>query len=214
MSAPTGDRAASLGHLAGNRYFDRNLEIEAVKVLPGQYFVSSDDLLIVTMLGSCVAACIRDRDSGIGGLNHFMLAPAQAAAGGAGSAALFGSDAMESLIAHLLRVGARGERLEAKVFGGAITTQEAAGSAVGERNAAFVQEYLEGRGIAVVARDLLGSHPRKVYYFPRSGRVLVRKILRLRNDTLARREREYLQSIAGFPTSGTAGVGSAGVDRV
>ncbi|MEK7042824.1 hypothetical protein OSI75_27115, partial [Mycobacterium ulcerans] len=60
-------------NLATNRYFDRKFGLEAAKILPGEYFVASDDALLVTVLGSCVAACIRDCDSGIGGMNHFML---------------------------------------------------------------------------------------------------------------------------------------------
>ncbi len=60
-------------HLATQRYFDREFDRAAVKVLPGEYYVSADDEAIVTVLGSCVAACIRDVRLGVGGLNHFML---------------------------------------------------------------------------------------------------------------------------------------------
>ena len=87
-------------HLAGNRYYDRHFDIEAVKVLPGEYFVTTTDMVLVTVLGSCVSACIRDREKGIGGLNHFMLADGANSLGSA--SARYGGYAMEVLINHLL----------------------------------------------------------------------------------------------------------------
>jgi chemotaxis protein CheD len=202
MSAPiaTDREPVPTEHVAGNRYFDRNLEIEAVKVLPGEYFVTSSDMLIVAVLGSCVAACIRDRDQGIGGMNHFMLADAVDIAQ-TGPSVLYGHYALDMLITNLLKMGAERERLEAKVFGGAAVTGNLADSTAGARNAGFVQDYLRVKGIPVLAHDLLGAHPRKLYYFPHSGRVLVRKILRLHNDTLAHREEEYARSVMGCPVS-------------
>ena len=91
MNAPTGSATPREGHemsdsdfgsaehLANNRYFDRQFDVEAVKVLPGEYFVTTSDMMLVTVLGSCVSACIRDRDKGLGGMNHFMLADAATA---------------------------------------------------------------------------------------------------------------------------------------
>ena len=105
--------------LATNRYFDRKFGLEAAKILPGEYFVSSKEALLVTVLGSCVAACIRDADSGIGGMNHFML-PDDGGRNRMGMSARYGTYAMEVLINHLLKLGARRNRLEAKVFGGGV----------------------------------------------------------------------------------------------
>lgn len=188
-------------HLAGNRYFDRKFESEAVKVLPGEYFVTSTNVLMVTVLGSCVSACIRDREKGIGGMNHFMLA--DSGEGGAMSAsARYGTYAMEILINHLLKVGARKERLEAKVFGGGRVMATLTSSQVGERNARFVKEFLKTEGIAVAAEDLLDIHPRKVYFFPHNGRVLVKKLMRMHNDTLIRREKEYAARLTEVPVAG------------
>ena len=87
-------------HLAGNRYFDRHFETEAVKVLPGEYFVTTTDMVLVTVLGSCVSACIRDRERRIGGMNHFMLADGANTSDIASASARYGSYAMEVLIAH------------------------------------------------------------------------------------------------------------------
>jgi len=188
-------------HLANNRYFDRHFESEAVKVLPGEYFVTTTDMVLVTVLGSCVSACIRDREKGIGGMNHFMLADS-GEVGTVSASARYGTYAMEILINHLLKLGAWRSNLEAKVFGGSRVMASLTSSQVGERNARFVLEFLKTEGIPVVARDLLDIHPRKVYFFPASGRVLVKKLVRLHNDTLMRREREYAARLTEAPMAG------------
>jgi chemotaxis protein CheD len=198
----SGTELGFVEHLAGNRYFDRKFESEAVKVLPGEYFVTSTNVLMVTVLGSCVSACIRDRDKGIGGMNHFMLADGGDAGGAVSSSARYGTYAMEILINHLLKLGARRDRLEAKVFGGGRVMEKLTSSMVGERNSKFVKDFLKTEGIAVAAEDLLDVYPRKVYFFPQNGRVLVKKLIRLHNDTLIRREKEYAARLTEAPVSG------------
>lgn len=188
-------------HLASNRYFDRHFDTEAAKILPGEYFVSSQGMLLVTVLGSCVAACIRDTDSGVGGMNHFML-PDDGGRDTVGTSARYGTYAMEVLINHLLKLGARRQRLEAKVFGGGAVLASLSSSNVGVRNAEFVLDYLKTEKIPVVAKDLLDSYPRKVYYFPESGRVLVKKLHRVHNDTLFNRESDYKARLSQSPLAG------------
>lgn len=188
-------------HLATNRYFDRKFGLEAAKILPGEYFVSNHDLLLVTVLGSCVAACVRDPDSGIGGMNHFML-PDDGGRDAVGMSARYGTYAMEVLINHLLKLGARRNRLEAKVFGGGAVMASLASSNVGARNAEFVLNFLKTEKIPVVAKDLLDSYPRKVYYFPFSGRVLVKKLHRVHNNTLFSREIDYKARLSGSSMGG------------
>jgi len=188
-------------HLAGNRYFDRKFESEAVKVLPGEYFVTSTNMLMVTVLGSCVSACIRDREKGIGGMNHFMLADG-GDAGTVSSSARYGTYAMEILINHLLKLGARKSNLEAKVFGGGRVMATLTSSQVGDRNAKFVHQFLKTEGIGIVAEDLLDVYPRKVYFFPQTGKVLVKKLIRMHNDTLIRREKEYAARLTEAPVAG------------
>ncbi|MGV3655876.1 MAG: chemoreceptor glutamine deamidase CheD [Noviherbaspirillum sp.] len=174
-----------------NLYYDRTFDREAVKILPGEYFITSKDMVIVTVLGSCVAACIRDRATGLGGMNHFML-PHGADAGTPAAASMrYGAYAMEVLVSKLLQAGARRENLEAKVFGGGNVLSGITALNVGERNARFVIDYLKRENIRILAEDLNESYPRKVYFFPRSGKVLIRKLSRMNNDTLAVREREY-----------------------
>lgn len=187
--------------LAANRYFDRKFGLEAAKILPGEYFVSSQEALLVTVLGSCVAACIRDADSGIGGMNHFML-PDDGGRNPLGMSTRYGTYAMEVLINHLLKLGARRNRLEAKVFGGGAVLASLASSNVGTKNAEFVLDFLKMENIPVVAKDLLDSYPRKVYYFPHSGRVLVKKLHRVHNETLFSRENDYKVRLTGSTIEG------------
>ncbi|MEW6167672.1 MAG: chemoreceptor glutamine deamidase CheD [Pseudomonadota bacterium] len=156
------------------RYFDRQLDCEVVKVMPGEYELGDAGTTLVTLLGSCVAACIRDPRTGIGGMNHFMLPEDER--GTVSTNARYGAYAMEVLINELLKRGAQRRRLEAKVFGGGNVMRGFTSAPVGERNAAFVLEYLAREDIAVAARDLNGTSARKVAYFVGSGRVLVRHL--------------------------------------
>lgn len=188
-------------HLAENRYYDRHFQIDAAKILPGEYFVTDSGMLLVTVLGSCVAACIRDTDSGLGGMNHFML-PDDGGRETVGTSARYGTYAMEILINHLMKMGARRNRLEAKVFGGGAVLESLSSSNVGVRNAEFVLDYLKTEKIPVVAKDLLDSYPRKVYYFPETGRVLVKKLHRVHNETLFSRERNYKDRLTGAEVAG------------
>ncbi len=190
-------------HIATNVYYDRTFDCEAAKILPGEYYFTHKDMLIVTVLGSCVSACIRDRVSGLGGMNHFMLPDGGADANSPVSAsARYGTYAMEILINSLLKSGARRDNLEAKVFGGGAVLKGFTAMNVGERNAAFVQSFLRNERIRVVAEDLNDIYPRKVYFFPRTGKVLVKKLMQSHNDTLAKREIEYASRLKKQPVAG------------
>lgn len=187
-------------HVAPNRYYDSHFERDAVKILPGEYFATTSDTLIVTVLGSCVSACIRDRQSGIAGMNHFLLPN-----DGSGQdnllseSARYGAYAMEILINHLIKLGARRDYLEAKVFGGGNVLKGFSAINVGERNAEFVMDYLALERIPVVAQDLLDIYPRKVYFFPDTGQVLIRKLKSLHNNTIMDRESAYRMQLRNKP---------------
>jgi len=141
-------------------YHDRSFDIKAIKLLPGDYYASSDNIMIVTVLGSCVAACIRDKHTGIGGMNHFMLPEGANGPGVWGSSsARYGAYAMEMLINHVLKLGAKRNQLEAKLFGGGAVVKHLKSSNVGEKNAKFSLDYLETEGIPVVSSDLLDIYP-------------------------------------------------------
>ena len=191
-----------LEQFATNVYYDRTFDCQAAKILPGEYDYTNNDMLIVTVLGSCVSACIRDRVTGLGGMNHFMLPDGGEPNSPVSASARYGTYAMEVLINDLLKAGAKRENLEAKVFGGGAVLKGFTAINVGERNAAFVLNFLKVEKIRVVAEDLNDIHPRKVYYFPRTGKVLVKKLMQTHNDTLVKREIEYASRLKKEPVSG------------
>lgn len=180
-------------HFATNIYFDPIFQCDAAKLLPGEYYYTDKNMLIVTVLGSCVSACIRDKITGIGGMNHFMLPDVGVSDvnNPVSPSMRYGTYAMETLIDDLLKAGAKRQNLEAKVFGGGNVLKGFSQMNVGERNAKFVRHYLRTQHMPVIAEDLNDIYPRKVYFFPKTGKVLVRKIKELRNDTLVVREIEY-----------------------
>ena len=179
-------------YLATNVYYDRTFDRDAAKILPGEYYFTTKDMMIVTVLGSCVSACLRDRVNGVGGMNHFMLPDGGGESDSPVSVSMrYGTYAMEILINELLKAGARRENLEAKVFGGGNVLRGFNAINVGERNADFVRNYLRAESIRVIAEDLNDIHPRKVYFFPRTGKVLVKKLKSLNNNTLVNREQDY-----------------------
>ena len=167
-------------------YCDHHFQYDAVKVLPGEYFVSSEELIIMTVLGSCISACIWDGKVRAGGMNHFML-PDGDSTDGFGR---YGSYAMELLINEMLKKGARRESMQAKVFGGAQVMAGFTTMNVGERNTKFVLDYLATERIPVVSQDVLDIHPRKVCFFPSSGKALVKRLAHSHPETLAVEERK------------------------
>lgn len=190
-------------HFATNIYYDRTFDCDAAKILPGEFYFTGKDMLIVTVLGSCVSACIRDRVTGVGGMNHFMLPDGGENSDNPVSASMrYGTYAMEVLINELLKAGAKRENLEAKVFGGGNVLRGFTAINVGERNAKFVLDYLRTERMRVIAEDLNDIFPRKVYFFPRTGKVLVKKLKVEHNDTLKKREIDYASRLKKVPVGG------------
>ena len=166
-------------------FADHHFQYDAVKVLPGEYFVSSEDIVIMTVLGSGIAACIWDGRARVGGMNHFMLPDGDAGEG----SGRYGSFAMELLINEMLKLGARRETMQAKVFGGGQVMAGFTTMNVGERNTKFVLDYLATERIPVVSQDVLDIHPRKVCFFPVTGKALVKRLAHSHPETLAVEER-------------------------
>ena len=185
-------------------YYDRTFDCNAAKISPGEYYYTDQDMVIVTVLGSCVSACIRDRVSGIGGMNHFMLPDGASADRDSpvSESMRYGTYAMEVLINQLLKGGARRENLEAKVFGGGNVLRGFTSINVGERNANFVLRFLQAEQIKITGEDLNDIYPRKVYFFPKTGRVLVKKLRQLNNDTLIKREESYANRLKSDSVGG------------
>ncbi|MCP4407165.1 MAG: chemoreceptor glutamine deamidase CheD [Gammaproteobacteria bacterium] len=188
------------------RYWDRKEAVVTAKILPGEYYVTVNGEMITTVLGSCVSACIRDPAFGIGGMNHFMLPMskndcAECWSGTMVNAATrYGNFAMEHLINEILKQGARRDHLEIKVFGGGKVLATA--TDVGSRNIEFVMDYLHTEGFSVMAKDVGDIYPRKVNYYPQTGRVRMKKLKSTHNDTIVTREKKYMENIEHQPVGG------------
>jgi len=203
MAIPLSSRLPGFEHI--NTYYDTAHDIATAKLLPGEYYVTTNAEAVVTVLGSCVSACIRDRVFGIGGMNHFMLPIHEGDrsnwhGGIVDNITRFGNYAMEHLINDILSHGGMRKNLEVKVFGGGRIVHGL--SDIGACNASFVLDYLKEEGMPVVSQDLNGDYPRKIYYFPKTGRVLMKKLACLHNDTLVQREEKYFHGIENAPVGG------------
>jgi chemotaxis protein CheD len=174
------------------RMRDSRFPLEIASILPGEYFVSREPMVVYTVLGSCISACIRDPVARVGGMNHFMLpVPTGHQSGDAwgGESTRYGSFAMEQLINDILNRGGQKNRLEVKLFGAGKIYD--GNIDVGARNTEWVLSYVKTEGLSVVGRDLGNVYPRKIYYFTVSGRVLLKRIERIKNQTIYERENEY-----------------------
>ena len=186
-----------------HRGWDRHHGRWSARILPGEYFVTRSDEIITTVLGSCISACVRDPVLRVGGMNHFML-PEDITNGSsswvdpvAGLSTRYGSFAMESLVNDLLKLGARRERLEVKLTGGGRIL--ASMTDVGERNIHFARHWLNVEGLKVAGEDVGDSFPRRVHYFPASGRVVMFRLRRPDRGAVAKREEQYLTALSRTP---------------
>ena len=198
-ATPRLDKLKALARKPGEAsfcYWDAHFRNEAVKVLPGEYFVYDEDILITTTLGSCIAACLWDRERRIGGMNHFMLPE------GSGGSGRYGSFAMELLINELMKRGASRMTLEAKVFGGGAVIGGMSSLNVGERNTRFVIDYLQTERIPIVSRDVLEIYPRKVCFLPASGKAMVKRLAPTHADAFVAQDRAAAQKALPTATSG------------
>jgi chemotaxis protein CheD len=166
-------------------FYDGHFGNDAVKVLPGEFFVYDEDILLMTTLGSCIAACLWDREKRLGGMNHFLLPDA----GGGTECGRYGSYAMDLLIGEMIKRGATRSTMEAKIFGGGSVISGMNSINVGERNTTFVLDYLRTERIAVVSKDVLDIYPRKVCFLPASGKAMVKRLATANTEALAAQER-------------------------
>ncbi|WP_269082197.1 chemoreceptor glutamine deamidase CheD [Thalassomonas actiniarum] len=184
-----------------NHYWDRQRQMVVAKILPGEFYITTENIAIATTLGSCIAACIRDTRTGMGGMNHFMLPHTlkEAAEVNWGQrkricdATRYGNYAMEHLINKILSHGGRRCNFRAKVFGGGKVLKQM--SDVGQSNIDFVLGYLKDENIRIDNADLGGDYPRKVIFEPGTGKVYMKRLDNLHNDTIVRRERDYKYKI-------------------
>ena len=184
-------------------FYDAHFRNEAVKVLPGEFFVADEDLLVLTTLGSCIACCLWDREKRVGGMNHFLLP--DSGAGSGGDSGRYGSFAMDLLIGELVKRGATRSTMEAKVFGGGAVISGMNTINVGERNTSFVLDYLRTERITVVSKDVLDIYPRKVCFLPATGKAMVKRLASANTEALAVLERA---AAARATPAGSGGGGS------
>ncbi len=177
-------------------FYDAHFKNAAVKILPGEYFVDNEDILVMTTLGSCIAACLWDRTAMVGGMNHFMLPE------GAGDSGRYGSFAMELLINELMKRGAVKSRMEAKIFGGGAVISGMNTINVGERNTNFVIDYLKTERIPIVSKDVMDIYPRKVCFLPHSGKAMVKRLASANTDALLQQDRAAAQRVQPVAASG------------
>jgi chemotaxis protein CheD len=177
-------------------FYDAHFKNDAVKILPGEYFVHHEDMLIMTTLGSCIAACLWDRNAKVGGMNHFMLPE------GVGDSGRYGSYAMELLINEMMKRGASRSSMEAKVFGGGQVVSGMNTMNVGERNTSFVLDYLKTERITVVSKDVLDIHARKVCFLPASGKAMVKRLTPTNTEALISQDRTAAQKALPTATGG------------
>ncbi|MEH0166093.1 chemoreceptor glutamine deamidase CheD [Paucibacter sp. JuS9] len=168
-------------------FYDAHFKNAAVKILPGEYFVDNEDILVMTTLGSCIAACLWDRHAQIGGMNHFMLPE------GTGDSGRYGSFAMELLINEMMKRGASKSRMEAKIFGGGAVIAGMNTINVGERNTNFVIDFLKLERIPIVSKDVMDVYPRKVCFLPHSGKAMVKRLAPTNTDALVQQDRAAAQ---------------------
>ena len=189
-----------------NRYVDKHSKKVTAKILPGEYYVTMQNEMITTVLGSCISACIRCKAFGIGGMNHFMLPMSREDGhdgwmdGNISEATRYGNYAMEHMINDILKQGASRNHLEVKLVGGGKILKNM--SDVGLRNIAFAREYLQVEKLELVGEDVGDIYPRKVMYDPMTGKVKVKKLRTLHNETIIKREEEYQHDIEDKPVAG------------
>jgi chemotaxis protein CheD len=202
---PVGTRSARLERLkaaarkpgeASFFFYDAYFKNDAVKVLPGEFYVDTEDMLVMTTLGSCIAACLWDRHAKVGGMNHFMLPE------GSGDSGRYGSYAMELLINEMLKKGASRMTMEAKIFGGGAVISGMSSINVGERNTKFVIDFLSTERIPIVSKDVLDIYPRKVCFLPNSGKAMVKRLAATNVDALVNQDKLAAQKAAPARTGG------------
>ncbi|WP_462157032.1 chemoreceptor glutamine deamidase CheD [Pseudoalteromonas sp. GB56] len=183
------------------RFWDSSRHKVMAKVLPGEFYVTKQDELISTVLGSCISACIYDPVMGIGGMNHFMLPTSLKfdEIDPDNTDCRYGNWAMEILLNEIIKNGGSRKNLKVKLFGGGKIIR--AMTDVGVGNIRFANAYVKEEGLNLVAHDVGGPWPRKIIFHPESGSVKMKKLQTMHNDTIQKRELKYLHDIETQETS-------------
>ena len=172
-------------------YWDSKVGAFIVQVLPGELHVTDEDIVIGTVLGSCVSACVRDVTRGVGGINHFMLP--YVLRNDDGDSARYGVYALECLVNQVLGTLGRRVNLEVKVFGGGRVIES--GGDIGRANIDLVRRFFAAEGIRIIAEDLGDVFARRVRYWPRTGRTQVQRLPMARAAKLVAHERRAARTL-------------------
>jgi len=190
------NRSSSFEILPGfenvSSFWDPKWKRNVVKILPGGFYISEEDIVISTILGSCISVCIFDSDAGFGGMNHFML-PGCSEQDNTDRPFRYGLFAMEQLVNELMKHGCKHERMQMKVTGGGEMISGM--SQIGLQNINFIKDYIEKEGFTVEAIDVGGDQARRVVYFPSTGRMLVSKLNHRQDQLLIDEERKYRNTV-------------------
>lgn len=187
-------------------------EQKVTTIHPGEYLVSDNDIIICTVLGSCVAVCLWDSQQKHGGVNHFMLPGSPVVSDSEKSklnfnsyGARYGMYAMELLINELLKKGSQRENLHAKVFGGAtmFNYKQQQSKSISQANGDFALEYLKTEHIRIESFDLGGLQARKIFFFVKSGKVLLKRIQGSLKVLIEKEESTYLSRITKTKKEGS-----------
>ncbi|MBM3202798.1 chemoreceptor glutamine deamidase CheD [Candidatus Woesearchaeota archaeon] len=206
MSSLTALQPCIQGFESIGRRWNEKERITEAKILPGEFYVTGKNERILTVLGSCIAVCVRDIKTGVGGMNHFMLPLIsqerlnEESRAIIGTATRYGNFAMEHLINTILKNGGRRGFLEVKVFGGGRVMN--AMTDVGQKNIDFIFKYLDSEGLRVIAKDVGDVHPRKVLYYPATGRARVKKIIDNTVERIVSRELVYKKTMDEISVEG------------
>lgn len=174
---------------------------KTIKLFTGDWHVShsNSNEMLMTILGSCISACIRDPLLGIGGMNHFLV-PKAGKADVAAMSTRFGVNAMEQLLNGIYKLGGHRDRLEIKVFGGGNVTGHFRN--IGSANADFVRDFLKKESFRIFAEDMEGDLPRRLHYFPDTGKVMLRKLRRAEDNVVVEYEKRFQKTLIAQPDSG------------
>ena len=171
-------------------------------IYPGEFFASSNEIIISTLLGSCVAACLYDSVNRVFGMNHFLLSSELYQSSPNGfitPSGRYGVQAMELLINRMFRLGADRKHIKAKAFGGAtlkgLSSKSQTWNSIGLTNAAFIKDFLAIENIPLVAQDLGGDRGRTIYFVPTDYSVFVKKHETVNLEQLLEKENQYNSAI-------------------
>jgi len=187
------------GFEAINHHWDAAANAWVIHILPGEFYVTDGPEIIATVLGSCVSTCIRDRRTGLGGMNHFML-PDDPRKDKKGDALRYGCFALERLINELVKRGGDRNELEIKVFGGGRVI--AAMSDIGRSNVEFVRTYLSDEGLSSEVEDVGGHWARRVRYYPSTGKVLVKHLPMREAANIGTQESDFREKLRNERVAG------------